>query len=79
MSSYTTTASVKGQVVIPAALRRKYAIQEGTRILIQDEGDRIVLRPVTLALLMQLRGSLKGRGALQALLDERAWDAQHGA
>lgn len=79
MSSYTTTASVKGQIVIPAALRRKYAIRDGTRILVEDQGDRIVLRPVTEAMLEQLRGSLKGKAALRELMTERAWDTEHDA
>jgi len=74
MTSCTATASVKGQVVIPAPLRQKFAIHDGTRILIEDAGDRIVLRPINEAMFRQLRGSLKGKGALKALLDERARD-----
>lgn len=79
MAAYTATASVKGQIVIPAPLRQKYAIHDGTRILVEDAGDRIVLRPVTEAMVKQLRGSLKGKGALQALLAERAHDREHDA
>ncbi|MEO8084340.1 MAG: AbrB/MazE/SpoVT family DNA-binding domain-containing protein [Ardenticatenales bacterium] len=56
---------------IPAALRHKYAIRDGTRILVEDAGDRIVLRPVTDVMVRKLRGSLKGGGALQTLLEGR--------
>ena len=79
MGGYTATASVKGQIVIPAALRQKYAIHDGTRILVEDAGDRIVLRPVTAAMVKRLRGSLKGKGALQTLLAEREHDREHDA
>ena len=69
METYATT---KGQIVIPAALRRKYGIKIGTKILVYDEGDRIVLKPVTEQYLKGLQGTLKGKGALKILLQERA-------
>ena len=50
-----TYATVKGQIVIPAALRRKYGIKNGTKIIITDTGDAIVLKPVTPQYLSRLR------------------------
>ena len=41
-----TYATAKGQIVIPAALRRKYGIKNGTKIIITDMGDSIILKPV---------------------------------
>lgn len=35
----------KGQVTIPARIRRRLGIKEGDRVAFVDEGDRIVLRP----------------------------------
>ena len=69
-----TYATVKGQIVIPAALRKKYGITGGTRIVVMDHGDEIVLRPITSQYLKKLRGSLKGSGALKVLMDERRKD-----
>ncbi len=69
-----TVATVKGQIVIPAALRRKYGIKKGTRIHIRDEDGRIVLQPITREHLRRLRGSLKGTGVLESLMAERAWE-----
>ena len=69
-----TYATVKGQIVIPAALRKKYGITGGTRIVVTDNGDEIVLRPITPQYLKKLRGSLKGSGALKVLMDERRKD-----
>ncbi|HEX6304805.1 MAG TPA: AbrB/MazE/SpoVT family DNA-binding domain-containing protein [Anaerolineales bacterium] len=66
-----TYVSSKGQIVIPADMRRKYGIKSGTRIEIYDDGERIILRPVTPEYIRSLRGSLKGGGALKILKEER--------
>jgi len=71
-----TYATVKGQIVIPAALRRKYGIKNGTKIIVTDIGDAIVLKPVTEQYLRNLQGSLKGKGGLKALLVERSKDKE---
>jgi AbrB family looped-hinge helix DNA binding protein len=73
METYST---VKGQIVIPAALRRKYGIKKGTKIIITDNGDSIILKPLTEQYLRTLQGSLKGKGALRALVDGRREDKE---
>ncbi len=73
METYATT---KGQIVIPAALRRKYGIRPGTRILVYDDGEHILLKPVTEQWVGKLQGSLKGSGALKLLMEERARDRE---
>jgi AbrB family looped-hinge helix DNA binding protein len=69
-----TYATVKGQIIIPAALRKKYGIRNGTKIIVTDIGDAIALKPVTEQYLRNLQGSLKGRGGLKVLMDERRND-----
>ncbi len=71
-----TYATVKGQIVIPATLRRKYGIKNGTKIIVTDVGDAIVLKPVTEQYLKSLQGSLKGKGGLKTLMDERRKDKE---
>lgn len=73
-----TYATVKGQIVIPAPLRKKYGITEGTRIVIIDNGTEIILRPITREYLKSLRGSLKGSRALDILMEERRKDRERG-
>jgi AbrB family looped-hinge helix DNA binding protein len=73
MDTYST---VKGQIVIPAALRRKYGIKKGTKIIVTDNGDSISLKPVTEQYLINLQGSLKGKGTLKVLIDERRKDKE---
>jgi AbrB family looped-hinge helix DNA binding protein len=71
-----TYATVKGQIVIPAELRRKYRIKAGTKINVIDTGEAILLKPVTEETLKQLQGRLKGKGVLKSLLKERLKDAE---
>ena len=71
-----TYATVKGQIVIPAELRRKYRIKAGTKINVIDTGEAILLKPVTEESLKQLQGRLKGKGVLKSLLEERRKDAE---
>jgi AbrB family looped-hinge helix DNA binding protein len=63
--------TVKGQVVIPAWLRKEFDIEAGTRALVYQEGDAIVLKPITPRYIKSLRGSLKGSGVLKSLMDDR--------
>lgn len=72
-----THATVKGQIVIPAKLRRKYGIKAGTKITVIDTGEAIVLKPVNEVSLKRLQGTLKGKGVLKSLLEERRKDAEH--
>lgn len=61
----------KGQVVIPRWLRKELEVEEGTRALVYQEGDAIVLKPITPRHIRNLRGSLKRSGVLKALMDSR--------
>ena len=67
----TVYFSVKGQVVIPRWLRREFEIEEGTRAHVQSTPQGILIKPVTRAYIKSLRGSLKGRGVMKALLEDR--------
>jgi AbrB family looped-hinge helix DNA binding protein len=67
----TVYFSIKGQVVIPRWLRKEFEIEEGTRAHVQATPQGILLKPVTRAYIRSLRGSLKGRGVMKALLEDR--------
>jgi AbrB family looped-hinge helix DNA binding protein len=73
METWTTA---KGQIVIPLLLRRKYGIKKGTRIFISDNGDSIILKPITEQYIRKLQGSLKGKGALEMLLNDKKIEAR---
>ena len=67
----------KGQLVIPAKLRRKYGIKPGTKVCF-IEGDReIIFQPVTKEYIRSVSGMLKsGASVTEELLKERAKDKQ---
>ncbi|MCX6375231.1 MAG: AbrB/MazE/SpoVT family DNA-binding domain-containing protein [Armatimonadetes bacterium] len=64
--------SGKGQVVIPAAIRRRAGIRAGDKVSVQEQDGIIVVVPVTKKPGESLRGILKGRPSLiEALLKSR--------
>lgn len=63
-----TTVSSKGQFVIPSDMRTALRIEPGTRISVALEDSRIVLEPVSKALVDKTRGMLKGGPSLSAAL-----------
>jgi AbrB family looped-hinge helix DNA binding protein len=71
-----TRVSAKGQIVIPVVLRSKYGIKNGTKIIVTDAGDGIILKPVNEQYLKNLQGSLKGKGGTKVLLAERHKDKE---
>ena len=52
------TISSKGQVVIPAALRKKFRIRAGTRVAVGERDGSITLTPNPYDALRALRGCL---------------------
>jgi AbrB family looped-hinge helix DNA binding protein len=65
----------KGQIVIPAKLRKKFGIRGGTKIAFIEEDERLLLQPLTADYIRSLRGILKGdRSPLKILLRERKRD-----
>ncbi len=66
-----TVVNGKGQIVIPAELRRKYGIQPGTRIIMTDNGEAIILKPVNEEWIKRFQGKFKGKSMLKSLLEER--------
>lgn len=65
----------KGQIVIPAAIRKKYKIQSGSRIQIFEYGDLIYLIPPSEDPVNEALGILPGKPSLaRELLDERQKD-----
>jgi AbrB family looped-hinge helix DNA binding protein len=74
-------ATEKGQIVIPAELRKKYGIKKGTRIQVYEKDDHIILIPLSPEVirkrLQKLRGIIKGGPSLtQELEAERARDRE---
>ena len=76
MNTETAYMTSKGQVVIPARLRRKYGLKEGTRLTFAEEEGRFVVQPVTKEYISSFRGIFKlkpgEKSAVQEHLEDRA-------
>ncbi len=74
-TAYVTT---KGQLVVPARIRRRFNIKPGTRINFLEDKNRIIMQPVTRDYIASFCGIFKTKhgekSAVQELLDERAAD-----
>ena len=68
MERQITTVSTKGQFVIPAEIRTSLGIKPGTRIAVTQDRSRIVLEPVSDALVDKTRGMFRGKPSLSAEL-----------
>jgi len=76
----TTIVTTKGQIVIPAKIRRRLNIKRGTKLYIEERGDELVIKAVTPGYFEKIAGVLQTKGRLsKALLEERAGDKEREA
>ena len=70
----------KGQIVIPAELRRQLGIEPGSLLEIRAVGDHLELYPLPRDPISAFRGSLKaGRSLAQELIEEHREELRHDA
>lgn len=73
-AAYVTT---KGQLVIPARIRRKLGIKPGTKVCFVERGSDILFQPVTKEYIRSMSGMLKSATSVtEELLDERKRDRE---
>ncbi len=70
-----TVVTKHGQTVIPALLRKRYAIKDGTRLVWLDDGDTIRVIPIPADPLRALRGRGRGEKLVEKLLATRQMEA----
>jgi AbrB family looped-hinge helix DNA binding protein len=68
----TVSFTTKGQVVIPARLRKQFDIEDGTKAVVQATPEGILLKPMTAALIKRGRGILKRTPGGKPLTEDRA-------
>jgi AbrB family looped-hinge helix DNA binding protein len=67
-----STVTVKGQIVVPARIRRKLNIKKGTRVVIIEQEDGFVVKLLDRKYFDHFAGILPGEGkATKELLEER--------
>ncbi len=57
---YTATISPKGQITLPAGIRKRLGVQPNDRIALILRGDEIILKPLK-GTIRDLRGALQPR------------------
>lgn len=73
MSDISATFTSKGQLVVPAELRRKHGIAAGTRVkFLEDQFGRIVIQPITEDYVDRVMGCLADGPDLLA-----QWENEH--
>ena len=73
----TAYVTSKGQLVVPARLRRRYGIKPGTKVLFIERDNQILIQPVTKEYIRSVCGLLKSETSVtQALIKERAKDKE---
>jgi AbrB family looped-hinge helix DNA binding protein len=73
MKELSATFTSKGQLVVPAELRRKHGIEAGTRVkFLEDQFGRIVLQPITEEYVDRIMGCLADGPDLLA-----KWEGEH--
>ncbi|MBC8042757.1 MAG: AbrB/MazE/SpoVT family DNA-binding domain-containing protein [Rhizobacter sp.] len=75
----TSVVTLKGQILIPAKMRKKHGLKNGTKVSVIDRGDEIVIKPVTREYFRQFAGAWgEDDKALKILMDERKKDRAKG-
>jgi len=65
--------TVKGQIVIPSRLRRKFGIKKGTQVYVYERDGEIAIRPITDDYIRSMAGMAGTKGKLlKALMEEKA-------
>jgi len=72
---YILRVSKKGQIVLPAAMRKRLGIKPGTWCYLEIRGKTLYIKPRPDNIIESLQGRFKGCGSLtDDLLKERALD-----
>jgi len=68
-----SVVTVKGQVVIPSKLRRRFGIKRGTQVSLFERNGEIIIKPITDEYIRSMAGITGTKGKLlKALKEEKA-------
>ena len=73
----TSIVTIKGQIVVPVKIRRKFGLKKGSKVAIIEKENGFTVEPLNKKYFEQFAGILKGKGkATKKLLEERRKDAE---
>lgn len=61
----TSVLTSKGQVLIPKRLRKKYGIEAGTKVILDEAEGGVMIRPMDTQYFKAFRGILSATGKLK--------------
>jgi antitoxin PrlF len=70
MPTHRTVISSKGQVIIPAEVRERYGLKKGTPATWTEEKGRLILTPITVERIREIRGFLKPKPGEPSMFEE---------
>lgn len=71
------TSTIKGQIVIPAHIRKKFGIVKGTQIHIYEQNNKIIVEPIHEDPVEKGKGMLRTKGSvLRRLMVDRKEEAK---
>ena len=73
-----STITSKGQIVVPARLRRRYSLKPGMKVYFIERDDEILFQPLNKEYIQSVHGLLTSTTSVtKELLKERAKDKKH--
>jgi antitoxin PrlF len=76
MPTHRTVISSKGQVIIPAEMRERYGLKKGTPATWTEEKGRLILTPITVQRIREMRGFLKPKPGEPSMFEEHFADRE---
>jgi len=68
----TSIVTVKGQIVIPAKIRKKFGIKKGTKIAFIEQNNKLIIQPLDKSYFESLAGMLGTEGdMLKSLMEDK--------
>jgi AbrB family looped-hinge helix DNA binding protein len=68
----TSIVTVKGQIVVPAKIRRKFGIRKGTKIAFIEQHGKLIIQPLDKSYFDSLAGVLGTQGKLlKSLMEDK--------
>ena len=68
----TSVVTTKGQIVVPAKIRRKFGIKKGTKIAFIEQNGKLIIQPLDKTYFESLAGVLGTEGKmLKSLMDDK--------
>lgn len=72
LTMQTSVVTTKGQIVVPAKIRRKFGIKKGTKIAFIEQNGKLIIQPLDKSYFESLAGVLGTDGKmLKSLMEDK--------